>query len=168
MLPLPLSLPSRWVPPLWLCPPSQFLGPAFLVVVPRCLACPGAPDQVSDDGIPFLVCMSLPPLGLLPVLLPLPCLSTLMMKFPFHASLTVLLWFRALVMLRFLSCTQAFLALNPPLHILLFALNLPCRLAADALSGMLNTDLLLVPLQSRLVCRPCHGDIIIAVCNVGH
>jgi hypothetical protein len=49
-----------------------------------------------------------------------------------------------MVMLRFLSGTPVFLAFPPPL--LLFALNLPCRLAAaaDALSGMVNSDLLLL------------------------
>jgi hypothetical protein len=46
-------------------------------------------------------------------------------------------------MLRFLSHAPVFLAFPPPL--LLFALNLPCRLAADTLSGMLNSDLLLLP-----------------------
>jgi hypothetical protein len=34
---LRLSLPSSWLPRL--CPPSRFLGLAFPVVVPRCLAC---------------------------------------------------------------------------------------------------------------------------------
>jgi hypothetical protein len=46
-------------------------------------------------------------------------------------------------MLRFLLYTEAFLALAPPLPLILFAVNLPCTLAAaaDALLGMLNTDL---------------------------
>jgi hypothetical protein len=52
--------------------------------------------------VPFLVCMSLPPLGLLPMLL-LPCLPTVMTKFLFGVSPTVLLWFRVLVMPRFLT-----------------------------------------------------------------
>jgi hypothetical protein len=79
-----------------------------------------------------------PPLGLLPLLL-LPCLLT-EMKFTFRVSHTVLLWFRVMVMLRFLSRTPVFLAFPPPL--LLITLNLPHRLgaAADALLGMVNTD----------------------------
>jgi hypothetical protein len=70
---------------------------------------------------------------------------TVRMKVPLHASPTVLLWFRVLVMLKFLSCAQAFLALT----LLLFALNLPCRLAADsdALSGTANSDFLLLLLH---------------------
>jgi hypothetical protein len=49
-----------------------------------------------------------------------------------------------MVMLRFLTCAPAFLAFAPPLPFLLFALNLPRRLeaAADALTGVVNTDLL--------------------------
>jgi hypothetical protein len=100
---------------------------------------------------PFLVCMPLPPLVLLPVLL-LPRLPTVMMKFPFHAFQTVLLWFGVVVMLRFLSRTPLFLAFPPPPPLLLFALNLPHRLAgmADALSGMVDTDaLLLLPLPHK-------------------
>jgi hypothetical protein len=89
--------------------------------------------------------MSLPPLSLLPMLL-LPRLPTVMTKFPFHASHTVLLWFRVMVMLTFLSHAQVFLACPPPPPLLLFALNLPCRLAAaaDGLSCKVNSDLLLL------------------------
>jgi hypothetical protein len=47
-----------------------------------------------------------------------------------------------MVMLRFLSLAPVFLAFPPPLQ--LFALNLPCRLAADALSGIVNSDVLLL------------------------
>jgi hypothetical protein len=65
-----------------------------------------------------------------------------MMKFPFRVSNTVLLWFRVMVMLRFLSCAPVFLAFPNPLLVL--ALNLPCRLAAEALWGMVNSDLLLL------------------------
>jgi hypothetical protein len=46
-----------------------------------------------------------------------------------------------MVMLRVLSRAPVFLAFPPPL--LLFALNLPSRLAAAALSGVLHSDLLL-------------------------
>jgi hypothetical protein len=63
------------------CPPSSFLGPAFPVVAPRCLACLVLPTRSAMMRFPFLVCMSLPPLGLLPVLL-LPRLPTEMMKLP--------------------------------------------------------------------------------------
>jgi hypothetical protein len=99
--------------------------------------------------VTFLVCMAFPPLGLLPMLL-LPCLPTVMMKFPFRASHTVLLWFRVMVMLRFLSRAPVFLAFPPPPPLLLFALNLPCRLAAaaDALSSMVNSNLLLLLLHT--------------------
>jgi hypothetical protein len=53
-----------------------------------------------------------------------------------------------LVMLRFLSRAPVFLAFPPPPPLLLFALNLPCRLAAtaDALTGMVNSGLLLLQL----------------------
>jgi hypothetical protein len=47
-----------------------------------------------------------------------------------------------MVMLRFLSLNPVVLAFPPPPPLLLFARNLPCRLAADALSGMVNSDLL--------------------------
>jgi hypothetical protein len=86
------------------------------------------------------------------MLLP-PLLPTVTMKFPFCDSPTILLWFHVLVMLKLLSCAQPFLALTPPLPLLLFALNLPRRLAAAsaALSGMVNTDvLLLLPLTTKL------------------
>jgi hypothetical protein len=76
----------------------------------------------------------------------LPCLPTVMMKFPFRASHTVLLWFRVMVMLRFLFRAPVFLAFRPPPPLQLFALNLPCRLAAaaNALSSMVNSNLLLL------------------------
>jgi hypothetical protein len=63
---------------------------------------------------------------------------------------TVLLRFRVRVMLRFVSRAPVFLAVPPPPPLLSFALNLPRRLAAAAnvLSGMVNTDFLL--LQSCL------------------
>jgi hypothetical protein len=94
---------------------------------------------------PFLVYMPLPPLNLL-----LPRLLTVMMKFPLRVFHTILLWFRVVVLLRFLSCTPVFLAFPPP-SLLLFALNMPCRLAAaaDALSSMVNSDLLLLLLHAR-------------------
>jgi hypothetical protein len=93
----------------------------------------------------FLVCIALSPISLLPMLL-LPRLQTVMTKFSFHVSHNVLLWFCVMVMLRFLSHAPMFLAFTPPPPLLLFALNLPCRLAAvaDALLGMVNSDLLLL------------------------
>jgi hypothetical protein len=74
----------------------------------------------------------------------LPCLPTVMLKFPFCISHTVLLWFRVMVMLRLFSRAPVFLAFPPPPPLLLFALNLPCRLAAAALSVMVHSDLLLL------------------------
>jgi hypothetical protein len=137
MVPLPLSLPSLWVPPL---SPRSLPRSRVSCCSPQV---PGAPDHVSDDEdpVPCLLVTS-PPLGLHPVLL-LPHLLTVPMTFPFRVSPTALPWFRVLVMLRFLLCTKAFLALAPPLPLLLFAVNLPFMLAAaaDALSGVLNTDL---------------------------
>jgi hypothetical protein len=99
----------------------------------------------KDIRVEMEGCMPLPPLGLLPVLL-LPCLPTVMMKFSFPVSHIILLWFHVMVMLRFLPCTTVFLALAPLLPLLLFALNLPRRLeaTADALLGMVSTDLLLL------------------------
>jgi hypothetical protein len=79
----------------------------------------------------------------------LPRLPTVMMTFPFRVSHTILLWFRVMVMLRFLSYALVLLAVPPPPPLLSFALSLPRRLAAaaDALSGMVNTDLLLLLIQ---------------------
>jgi hypothetical protein len=66
-------------------------------------------------------------------------MPTVMMKFPFRVSYTVLFWFRVMMMLRFLSRAMTFLAFPPPPL-------LPLLLAAtsDALSGMANSDLLLL------------------------
>jgi hypothetical protein len=99
---------------------------------------------------PFLVCRSPPPLGLLPVLL-LRCLPTVMMKSPLRVSHTVLLWFRVMVLLRFLFCTQVILTFSPSPPLLMFALNLPHRLAATAnvLSGMINAIVLLFTPEIR-------------------
>jgi hypothetical protein len=84
------------------------------------------------------------PLSLLPALL-LPRLLTVMMTFLFCVSHAVLLCFRVMSMLWFLSSSQCFSPFPPPPP-LLFALNLPRRLAAadDALSGMVNTNLLVL------------------------
>jgi hypothetical protein len=53
-------------------------------------------------------------------------------RFSYHTAILIP-YFRIIVMLRFLSRAPVCLAFPPPL--LLFALNPPCRLAADALSG---------------------------------
>jgi hypothetical protein len=119
----------------------------------------GAPNQVSDDEFPISRLHVTSPLGLLPVLL-LPRLPTVMMKFPFGVPHTVLLWFRAMVMLRFFSSAPAFLAFLPPPPLQLFALNLPRSLAAvaDALPLLVNIHLLLLLLQKLQVVlhRDCH------------
>jgi hypothetical protein len=105
----------------------------------------GTPDQISDDEDPIPRLHVTSTLSFLSMLL-LPRRLTVMMKFPFRVSHTALLWFRVMVMLRFLSCAPVFLAFPPPPPLLLFAPNLPCRLAAtaDALSGMDNSNLLLL------------------------
>jgi hypothetical protein len=117
---------------------------------PQVLCVSGAPDQVSDSEVP-IPCLHVdsPPL---PVLLLLPRLPTVMMKFPFYVSYIVLLWFHVMVMMQFLLSAPAFLAFASPLPLLVFALNLsfalnlPRRLeaAADVLSDMVHADLLLL------------------------
>jgi hypothetical protein len=84
-------------------------------------------------------------------------------KFSFHASHTVLLWFCVMVMLRLLSRALVFLAFPPSPPLLLFALNLPCKLAAvaDALLGMVNSYLLLLLLlgnESAFRSQHCETD----------
>jgi hypothetical protein len=74
----------------------------------------GTPTRSAMMRFQFLVWMSLPPFSFLPMLL-LPHLPTVLMKFPLRDSHTVLLWFRVMVMLRFLSRTPVFLAFPPPL-----------------------------------------------------
>jgi hypothetical protein len=86
------------------------------------------------------------------LLLLLPGLPTVMTKFPFHVSHIVLLWVHVMGTLQFLPWAPAFLAFAPPLSLLWFALDLlfACNLsrrleaAADALSGMVITDWLLL------------------------
>jgi hypothetical protein len=148
LVPVPLSLPSSWVPRL--CPPSRLIGPAVFVVVHRCLACLVLPTRSAMTRFAFLVCMALVPLSPLPMLL-LPRSPTVMTKFSFRTSHTVLLWFCVIVMLRFLSRALVFLAFPPPPTLILFARNLPCRLAAvaDALLGTINSDMLLLLLRSH-------------------
>jgi hypothetical protein len=102
----------------------------------------------------------------------LPCLLTVMMKFLFCVSHRGLLCFLVMVTMLFLSCAPVFLAFPPPPSLLLFALDLPRRLAAvaNALMGMVNTDLLLLLLlrdiqilAGKLVCpgrQKVHGTVI--------
>jgi hypothetical protein len=80
----------------------------------------GTPDQISDDEV------------LIPRLHGtfLPRLPTVMTMFSFRVSHTVLFCFCVMVMLRFPFRAPVFLAFPPPPPLLLFALNLPCRLAA--------------------------------------
>jgi hypothetical protein len=61
------------------------------------------------------------------------------MRFPFCVFHRVLLWFHAIVMMRFVFHTLCFL-IPPPLHVPLFVLILP-RLAVVALSDMVNIKL---------------------------
>jgi hypothetical protein len=68
----------------------------------------GTPGQISDDEVPIPRLHVTFPLTLLTVLL-LPRLPTVMMKFPFCIFHTVLLWFRVMVKLRFLSRTPVLL-----------------------------------------------------------
>jgi hypothetical protein len=84
-------------------------------------------------------------------------------KSSFGVSHTVLLWFCVMVMLRFLSCASVFLAFPPPPPLLLFALNLPCRLmaVADALLAVVITICFFpgkMPVNSTkaatIVCKP--------------
>jgi hypothetical protein len=103
----------------------------------------GYPDQISHDEFPIpRLHVTSPPQPML--LLPRLLIAMMHMQFPFRVSLTVLLWFRVIVMLGFLSRAPVLLSCPPPPPLPLFALNLPCRLAAvaDALSGMVNSDLL--------------------------
>jgi hypothetical protein len=81
------------------------------------------PTTSAMMRFPFLVRWSLPPLGLLPMLI-LPWVLTVMMMFPCHVSHTVLLWFHVRVMLRFLSAPQCF---SPfPLHLPSYCLPSTC------------------------------------------
>jgi hypothetical protein len=80
------------------------------------------------------------------LMLLLPRLPTVTTKSSFRDSHTGLLWFCAMVMLRIHSSALVCLAFPSPPPLLLSALNLPRRLAAvaDALLGMLHSDLLLL------------------------
>jgi hypothetical protein len=74
-----------------------------------------------------------------------------MLNFVFHTFYTGLLWVSAIMMMRFSSHSQDFLV-PPPLSVPLFALTLPHNLAAtaDAFWGMVNIDLLLLPISITL------------------
>jgi hypothetical protein len=78
----------------------------------------GTPDQISDDEVPIpRLHVTSPPQPSARAAAPSPAGSD--DEFPLHGSHTVLLWFRIMVMLRFLSRAPVFLAFPPPL--LLFA-----------------------------------------------
>jgi hypothetical protein len=103
-------------------PTGRFQGPAF-PVVPRCLACLVLQTRPAVTRFPFLlVCFSLPSLDLLPVL-QLPRLPTALMKFPFRVVHAILLWFCAIVMMRFLSRPRDLLFFTPSLLLSCFPLN---------------------------------------------
>jgi hypothetical protein len=107
----------------------------------------GTPGQISDDEI------RIPRLhGTFPPQPSAHAAATVMAKFSFRVSHTVLLWFCVMAMLWFLSRAPVFLAFPPPPPLLLFALNLPCRLAAvaDALLGMVNSDLFFLLLLRKV------------------
>jgi hypothetical protein len=108
----------------------------------------GTSDQISDDELRSPRLHGTFPLSLQPMLL-IPRLPTVMTS-SHSAFLTPCSGF-VMVMLRFLSHALVFLAFPSPL--LLFALNLPCRMAAvaDALLGMVNSDLLLLHLDQILL-----------------
>jgi hypothetical protein len=96
----------------------------------------GAEGSLSDDEVPIpRLSAPPPPHGLLPVL-PLPRLLTVMMKFIFCVPHAVLLCFRVMVMLQFISRAPV-LAFPPPPPLLLLALNIPRRLCN-------NKDILLI------------------------
>jgi hypothetical protein len=89
---------------------------------PRCLACLVLQTRPAVTRFPFhLVCISLLPLDLLPKL-QLPRLPTALMKFPFRVVHAILLWFCAIVMMRFLSRPQDFIFFTPSLLLSWFPL----------------------------------------------
>jgi hypothetical protein len=149
--PLPTTLDSLVGPPASVT--SVLLGSPGMSPQPpprsrSFCCCPqvsGTPDQISDDELriprlhgPF------PPHPFAHAAPPSPADSADEVLIP--CFLHRPLWFRVIVMLRFLSRAPVFLAFSPPPPFLLFALNLPCRLAAfaNAPSGMDNSDLLLL------------------------
>jgi hypothetical protein len=106
---------------------------------------------------PFL---SHPPGDLLLMLQP-PRLQIVKMNFPFRLFHPVLLWFRVLVVMRFLFRVLCFLV-PPPLSVPLFPFVRPCTLVAvaDALLVMVNIDL-------RLLCL-LHANAVLAMPRSGH
>jgi hypothetical protein len=114
----------------------------------------GTPDQISNDKVPIpRLHDTFPPQPSAHAAASLP--ADRADEVPIPRSHTVLLWFCVMAMLKFLSRALVFLAFPPPPPLLLFALNLPCRLAAvaDALLGMINFDLLFL-----LLSPPCYPD----------
>jgi hypothetical protein len=128
---------------------------------PQVSSVSGTPDQISDGEVPIpLLRATSPPQPSARAAAPLPADSDDEVPIPrfSHRTALVSCYGDAEVAL----CAPEFLAFPPPPPLLLFALNLPCRLAAtaDALSGMVNSDLLLLLLLLLLLCRcadhACH------------
>jgi hypothetical protein len=118
----------------------------FPVVVPRAF---DASDLVSDHEVPFpclqcRLCMSCPLRDFLLMLL-LPHLQTVRMKFTFRVNHPVLLCFHEIVMTNFLFPALCFLV-PPLLPVPLITLVLPHRLVgeADGFLSMVSNDLLLL------------------------
>jgi hypothetical protein len=108
-----VDAPPASITSILMCSPGCFLSSAFSAGVPRCIACLVLPTRSAMNRFPFLVCMSLPRLHLLPVLL-LPHLLTVMAKVPFCVSPPCPALVCVLVMPSFLSSAKAFLACTSP------------------------------------------------------
>jgi hypothetical protein len=106
----PLSPLSTWILPMR--PQGCCPHPALSATVPRCPSCLVLWTLSVMTRSPFLVCMS-DPQGNRQLMLRPPCLQIVMMNFPFCAFLPALLWFRAVVMMRFLLRALCFLAPHP-------------------------------------------------------
>jgi hypothetical protein len=124
--------------------PASFLARSCVSCCsPQVLCVSGAPDQVSDDEV-LISCLNVPSP---PWPMVLPRLPTVMMKFPFRVSRTVLLWCRVMVMLRFPSCARIFSLLYLPSYF--SPATCPAgwllrSMPGQALSGRVNIDLLLL------------------------
>jgi hypothetical protein len=103
----------------------------------------GAPSQISDDEVPIpLLHVTSLPQPSAHAAAPSPADSDDNVPILCFSHRTALV--SCMAMLRFLFRAPVFLAFPPPPPLLLFALNLPCRLAAaaNALLGMVNSELL--------------------------
>jgi hypothetical protein len=122
-MPLSQSLPSGHSPPV----PCVF----------------GISDLVSNDEVP-IPCLHVPSPQRPSARAAATSLADSALKFLFHIFHPVLLWFRVIVMMRFLFHVLCFLVPPPP-PVPLFALALPRRLVdvADGLLGMVHIDFFL-------------------------